>query len=83
MLKNNIPIFILLTFCPNLEKGNEIKEVVENDLERIFYNIDQKNGLNYYEKQVKIFPVHLLDEIDNSYQNFGLNIVFELYYWRK
>jgi hypothetical protein len=35
--------------------------------------------LNYYEKQV-IFPVHLLDEIDNSYQNFGLNIVLNEVY---
>lgn len=85
LYKNKIPIFFLLTFSPSLEKGNEIKEVVEDDLQRIFYNINTRNsedGLYYYERYVKIFPVHLLDEINGSCKNFGLKTLLNEVYNR-
>ena len=83
LLKYNIPIFFLLTFSPNLEQGNQFKEVVEKNLRRIFKKLDPEKGLKYFEDQVKIFPVHLLDEIneyDNPCKNFGLKtVLFEVY----
>lgn len=76
LMNNNIHIYFLLTFCPDKEYGNETKEIVERDLEKIFYELGGENGLNYFEQKTKIFPVHLLDEV-NSLCSFGLKTVLE------
>lgn len=75
LFKNNIAIFFLITFSPNLKKGNYFKEVIESDLKKIFKNFDREKGLKYYKDQVKVFPVHLLDEDDGECNNFGLKTV--------
>ena len=77
LMDNQIQTFFLLTFCPDKEFGNEAKEVVEKDLKKIFYELGRNKGLLYLEKKTKIFPVHLLDEMNLSCQNFGLKTVFE------
>ena len=77
LMNNNIHIYFLLTFCPDKEYGNETKEIVERDLEKIFYELGGENGLNYFEQKAKIFPVHLLDEVNSLCKNFGLKTVLE------
>lgn len=80
LLKNQIPIFFLLTFTPNLIKGNQFKEVIIKNLRRIFKKIDPIHGLIYFEKKVKIFPVHLLDELEEEdipCKQFGIRTVLE------
>ena len=51
--------------------------MVESDLKKIFYQFDKKNGINNFYNLVKIFPVHLLDEQNNSCTNFGLKTMLE------
>ena len=80
LMKNKIQTIFLLTFCPDKEFGDEIKEVVERELKKIFYQLDQVNGLSYLENKTKVFPVHLLDEINEGCKNFGLKTVFEEIY---
>ena len=82
LMKNKIQTIFLLTFCPDKEFGEEVKEVVERDLKKIFYQLDQVNGLKYLENKTKVFPVHLLDEINGGCKNFGLKTVFEEVYNR-
>ena len=77
LITYQIPIFFLLTFCPDQDIGKEIKEVIENDLKKLFYQFDQKNGINNFYNLVKIIPVHLLDEPNNSCRNFGLKTMLE------
>ena len=45
------------------------------DLLRLFNNLDNKNGLKYYNKNVKIFPARLLD--DKSSKSFGVKAILE------
>ena len=80
LITYQIPIFFLLTFCPDKDIGKEIKEVIENDLKKLFYQFDQKNGINNFNNLVKIFPVHLLDEPNNLCRNFGLKTMLEEVY---
>ena len=77
LMDNNISIYFLITFCPDKEFGNETKEIIERDLEKIFYELGGEKGLNYLEQKIKIFPVHLLDEINTQCKNFGLKTVLE------
>jgi GTP-binding protein EngB required for normal cell division len=77
LMENNIPTFFLLTFSPNLEKGNEFKEIVEMSLRRTFKKFDKDKGMKYYKQQVKVFAVHLLDENDDSCRNFGIKTFME------
>ena len=77
LMKNNIQIYFLLTFCPDKDFGNEAKEVIEGNLEKIFYELDGENGLIFFQQKTKIFPVHLLDEINILCPNFGLKTVLE------
>jgi len=42
----------LITFCPYKEFGNETKEIIERDLEKIFYELGGENGLNYLKNRV-------------------------------
>lgn len=77
LMENNIPTFFLLTFSPNLEKGNEFKEIVEMSLRRTLKKIDKDKGMKYYKQQVKVFAVHLLDENDDSCRNFGIKTFME------
>ena len=79
-MDNQIQTFFLLTFCPDKEYGIQSKEVVEKNLKKIFYELDRNKGLIYFEKKTKVFPVHLLDEMNLSCQNFGLKTVFEKAY---
>ena len=78
-MEKDIPTFFLLTFCPDQEFGEETKEVVEKDLKKIFYRFERMKGLKYFNDKIKIFPVHLLDEM-NGTQNFGLRTVLEEVY---
>ena len=78
--KINIPIFFLLTFCKNLEEGEERKEVIDRNLKGIYYEMDPIDGLKYYKEQTRILPVHLLNEVENSFNNFGLKNVLEEVY---
>jgi len=77
LMENNIPTFFLLTFSRNLQKGKEFKEIVEINLRRALKQLDKKKGMIYYNKQIKVFPVHLLDETDGSCKNFGIKTVME------
>ena len=77
LMENNIPTFFLLTFSPDLEKGKEFKEIVEINLRRILNKIDKDKGMKYYNEQLKVFPVHLLDENDGSCRSFGIKKVME------
>ena len=77
LINNKIHTYFLLTFCPDKEFGYEVKEVIERDLTRIFYQISQEKGLEFFEKYTKIYPVHLLDEINGSCNNFGLKTVLQ------
>ena len=77
LMENNIPTFFLLTFSPSLEKGNESKQIIEINLRRAFKQFDKNKWKEYYEKQVKVFPVHLLDENDGSCNNFGIKTCME------
>lgn len=77
LMENNIPTFFLLTFSPSLEKGNEFKQIIEINLRRAFKQFDKNKGIEYYNKQVKTFPVHLLDENDGSCNNFGIKTCME------
>lgn len=77
LMDNEIHTYFLLTFCPDKEFGNELKEVVESDLAKIFYQINQEKGLEYFQNYTKIFPVHLLDEIKGSCKKFGLKMVLQ------
>lgn len=77
LMENNIPIFFLLTFSRDLEKGQEFKEIVEINLRRTLKLLDKNKGMTYYNKQIKVFPVHLLDENDGSCYNFGIKTVME------
>ncbi len=77
LMENNIPIFFLLTFSRDLEKGQEFKEIVEINLRRTLKLLDKNKGMTYYNKQIKVFPVHLLDENDGSCNNFGIKTVME------
>lgn len=77
LIEYNIPTFFLLTFSNDLKKSKEFKEIVEINLRRTLKQIDKVKGMNYYYNQVKVFPVHLLDENDDSCSNFGLKTVME------
>ena len=77
LMENNIPIFFLLTFSRNLEKGQEFKEIVEMSLRRTLKLLDKNKGMAYYNEQIKVFPVHLLDENDGSCNNFGIKTVMD------
>lgn len=77
LMENNIPIFFLLTFSRDLEKGEEFKEIVEINLRRTLKLLDKNKGMAYYKEQIKVFPVHLLDENDGSCNNFGIKTVME------
>jgi GTP-binding protein EngB required for normal cell division len=77
LMENNIPIFFLLTFSRNLEKGQEFKEIVEINLRRTLKLLDKNKGMAYYNSKIKVFPVHLLDENDGSCNNFGIKTVME------
>ena len=77
LMENNIPTFFLLTFSRNLEKGIEFKKIVEMNLRRTLKKLDKNKGMIYYNQQVKVFPVHLLDENDGSCRNFGIKTVME------
>ena len=77
LMDNKIHTYFLLTFCPDKEFGNEVKEVIERDLTQIFYQISQEKGIEFFEKYIKIYPVHLLDEINGSCNNFGLKTVLQ------
>ena len=77
LMDNKIQTFFLLTFCTDKEYGEELKTIVERDIKKIFYEIDPKNGLDYFKNYTEIFPVHLLDEIKVSCKNFGLKTVLE------
>ena len=77
LMDNEIHTYFLLTFCPDKEFGNELKEVVEGDLAKIFYQINQEKGIDYFQNYTKIFPVHLLDEIKGSCKKFGLKMVLQ------
>lgn len=77
LMENNIPIFFLLTFSRDLEKGQEFKEIVEMSLRRTLKLLDKNKGMAYYNEQIKVFPVHLLDENDGSCNNFGIKTVME------
>ena len=76
LMKNKLQTFFLLTFCPDKEFGEEIKEVVEKELKTIFYKFGQQDWDFYFKNKTKIFPVHLLDEMDGT-KNFGLKTVLE------
>lgn len=77
LMENNIPIFFLITFSRDLEKGQEFKEIVEISLRRTLKLLDKNKGMAYYNEQIKVFPVHLLDENDGSCNNFGIKTVME------
>jgi small GTP-binding protein len=77
LMEYNIPIFFLLTFSRNLEKGQEFKEIVEINLRRTLKLLDKNKGMAYYNSKIKVFPVHLLDENDGSCNNFGIKTVME------
>ena len=77
LMEKNIPTFFLLTFSPNLQKGNEFKQIVEINLRRTLKQLDKDKGMKYYKQQVKVFPVHLLDENDGSCSNFGIKTFME------
>ena len=77
LMDNEIYTFFLLTFCPDKDFGNEVKEVVEKDLKKKFIQLDKVRGTNYFKEKIKVFPTHLLDEMNDSCQNFGLRTVLD------
>ena len=77
LMDNEIYTFFLLTFCPDKDFGNEVKEVVEKDLKKKFIQLDKVRGTNYFKDKIKVFPTHLLDEMNDSCQNFGLRTVLD------
>lgn len=74
LMKNNIQTYFLITFCKDLKFGQEVKEIVERNLKKIYKNLGDQEHI-YFNKKVGIFPVHLLDELDGSSKNFGLKTV--------
>ena len=55
LMDNKLSIYFLITFSPDKEFGNETKEIIERDLEKIFYELEREKGLNYLEQKIKIF----------------------------
>ena len=79
LYKNNIPIFFLLTFADNLPEAKDFQEIIEMNLRDILRNIGGK-WKSYYRNEIKIIPVHLLNENDGSCKSFGLKtLLIETY----